>query len=155
MSGYLHITAPRAHSRPCMVSSLNVTWSSGATHMSIFVRSLFPTVGWHDRSECPILTIITSACWVPISVAVGSQLTMSHVSVKKNPFQKGHLARILPKIAIFPFNFAICSFQNVPLGFHFLSPFGPSFPFILAYWAFISFHFGLLNFAAHAMNFCC
>ena len=30
---------------------------------------------------------------------------------------------------------------------HFLSfcPFGPSFPFILAFWAFISFHFGLLD----------
>ena len=25
-------------------------------------------------------------------------------------------------------------------------PFGPSFPFILAFWAFISFHFGLLGF---------
>ena len=33
------------------------------------------------------------------------------------------------------------------MGLHFLSfwPFGPSFPFILAFWAFISFHFGLLG----------
>ena len=33
------------------------------------------------------------------------------------------------------------------LGLHFLAfwPFGPSFPFILAFWAFISFHFGLLG----------
>ena len=33
------------------------------------------------------------------------------------------------------------------LNLHFLSfwPFGPSFPFILAFWAFISFHFGLLG----------
>ena len=49
MSGYLHITAQRAKSRPCMVSSLNVTWISGAAHMSIFVRSVVPNVGWHDR----------------------------------------------------------------------------------------------------------
>ena len=49
MPGYLHITAQRAKSRPCMVSSLNVTWISGAPHMSIFVRSLFPNVGWQDR----------------------------------------------------------------------------------------------------------
>ena len=32
---------------------------------------------------CLTLTIIASVCWVPISIAVGSQLTMSHVSVKK------------------------------------------------------------------------
>ena len=34
-----------------------------------------------------------------------------------------------------------------PFGLHFLSfwPFGPSFPFILAIWGFISFHFGLLG----------
>ena len=33
------------------------------------------------------------------------------------------------------------------LGLHFLSfwPFGPSFPFILTFWAFISFHFSLLG----------
>ena len=33
------------------------------------------------------------------------------------------------------------------LGLHFFSfwPFGPSFPFILAFWAFISFHFSLLG----------
>ena len=32
------------------------------------------------------------------------------------------------------------------ISFHFglLEPFGPSFPFLLAFWAFISFHFGLL-----------
>ena len=78
MSRYLHTTTQRAKSRPCMVSSLNVTWISGVPHMFIFVRSLFPNVGWHDR-----VTIITSVCWVPISIAVGSQLTMSHVSVKK------------------------------------------------------------------------
>ena len=40
------------------------------------------------------------------------------------------------------------SFHFGLLGLHFLSfwPFGPSFPFILAFWAFISFHFGLLGF---------
>ena len=32
-----------------MVSSLNVTWISGVPHMFIFVRSLVPNVGWHDR----------------------------------------------------------------------------------------------------------
>ena len=39
------------------------------------------------------------------------------------------------------------------LGFHFLSfwPFGPSFPFILAFWAVISFHFSLLGF--HFLSF--
>ena len=49
MSGYLHTTTQRAKSRLCMVSSLNVTWISGVPHMFIFVRSLFPNVGWHDR----------------------------------------------------------------------------------------------------------
>ena len=40
---------------------------------------------------------------------------------------------------------AFCNFW--PFGLHFLSfwPFGPSFPFILAFWAFISFHFALLG----------
>ena len=40
---------------------------------------------------------------------------------------------------------AFCNFW--PFGLHFLSfwLFGPSFPFILAFWAFISFHFGLLG----------
>ena len=33
--------------------------------------------------ECRTLTIIASMCWAPISIAVGSQLTMSHVGVKK------------------------------------------------------------------------
>ena len=39
------------------------------------------------------------------------------------------------------------------MDFHFLSfwPFGPSFPFILVFWAFISFHFGLLGF--HFLSF--
>ena len=32
-----------------MVSSLPVTWISGVPHMFIFVRSLFPNVGWPDR----------------------------------------------------------------------------------------------------------
>ena len=49
MSGYVHTTTQRAKSRPCMVSSLNVTSISGVPHMFIFVRSLFPNVGWHDR----------------------------------------------------------------------------------------------------------
>ena len=49
MSGYLHTTTQRGKSRPCMVSSPNVTWISGVPHMFIFVRSLFPNVGWHDR----------------------------------------------------------------------------------------------------------
>ena len=49
MSGYLHTTTQRGKPRPCMVSSPNVTWISGVPHMFIFVRSLFPNVGWHDR----------------------------------------------------------------------------------------------------------
>ena len=36
--------------------------------------------------ECLSLTIVASVCWVPISIAVGSQLTMSHVSVTKTCF---------------------------------------------------------------------
>ena len=42
---------------------------------------------------CPTLTIIKSVRWVPISVAVGSQLTMSHVSVKKTGFCYNQLPR--------------------------------------------------------------
>jgi len=65
--------------------------------------------------------------------------------------QKGHPARIWPKLAIFPLNFAIFPFQKFAvLGLHFslldffsyIWPFAPSFPYILAFWAFISFHFG-------------
>ena len=44
-------------------------------------------------------------------------------------------------------SFWLLSFHFCLLGFHFLSfwPFGPLFPFILAFWAFISFHFGFLK----------
>ena len=49
--------------------------------------------------------------------------------------------------------FSFVSFHFGLLCLHFLSfwPFGPSFPFILAFWAFISFHFRLLSF--HFLSF--
>ena len=51
-----------------------------------------------------------------------------------------------PCLVAFSFRFGL-------VGLHFLAfwPFGPSFPFILAFWAFISFHFGLLGF--HFLHF--
>ena len=45
------------------------------------------------RIECLTLTIIASVCWVPISIAVGSQRTMSHVSVTKRCFCYNQLPR--------------------------------------------------------------
>ena len=55
-----------------------------------------------------------------------------------------HFLSFWPFGPSFPFILAFWAFICL-LGFHFLSfwPFGPSFPFILAFWAFISFHCGL------------
>ena len=63
-------------------------------------------------------------------------------------FGKGKIAKFKRKIAIWGQILA-----GWPLGLHFLSfsPFGPSFPFIFAFWAFISFHFSLLGF--HFLSF--
>ena len=89
----------------------------------------------------------------------GKHTTYCSVCVKDNtlkpePFHRGGLCCLLSLYKSFSFLRVI--FVRVPpttflqcglLGLYFLSfwPFGPSFPFILAFWAVISFHFGLLN----------
>ena len=51
----------------------------------------------------------------------------------------------LPKTARFLIKFKQILSAPKPAAFCNFWPFGPSFPFILAFWAFISFHFGLLG----------
>ena len=65
---------------------------------------------------------------------------------KNGPFSQCPIQRIYQRQA--RLHFPICGL----LGLHFLSfsrfwPFGPSFPFILGLWAFISLHFGMLSFS--------
>ena len=50
--------------------------------------------------ECFTRTIIASVCWVPISIAVGSQLPMSHVSVKKTCFCYNQLPGFLSDLVM-------------------------------------------------------
>ena len=57
----------------------------------------------------------------------------------------------LPKTARFLMKFKQILSTPKPAAFCNFWPFGPSFPFILAFWAFISFHFGLLGF--HFLSF--
>ena len=57
----------------------------------------------------------------------------------------------LPKTARFLMKFKQILSAPRPAAFCNFWPFGPSFPFIFVYWAFISFHFGLLGF--HFLSF--
>ena len=63
------------------------------------------------------------------------------------PFWPLHFLSFWPFGPSFPFIGPSFPFILAFLGLHFLSfgPFGPSFPFIWAFWAFISFHFGLVG----------
>ena len=101
---------------------------------------------WHFRPSFPFILafwafilhfgLVVASLWAPpTSCQKRPVFPMSHI---KNLARPGSIFQFLAFWAFISFHFGL-------LGLHFLSfwPFGPSFPFILAFWAFIL-HFGLV-----------
>ena len=78
-------TCPQQHNE----RNLGLVWFQVLTslgflgHLTCSSLSDFYSLRLDGLIECLTLMIMASVCWVPIGIAGGSQLTRSHVSVKK------------------------------------------------------------------------